>query len=80
MNNTHALAGLGGTVFGAALVALISAHFAFSADTASSWVTVAGGVAGTVGAYVQWFIRWKWPSAPPLPQMSPASQPGGPGT
>lgn len=34
---------------------------------ASLILTVLAGI----GAGIAWFIKWKWPSAPPLPEVKP---------
>ena len=67
MNSTHALTGLGGGAFGAALASVIAATWHLDPTVAANWVTVASGVAAFVGGLVVWFVKWKWPDAPPLP-------------
>lgn len=67
MNSTHGAAAIGGTAFGAALAAVIAATWHIDVGLATNWVIVASGVLGAFGAFVVWWIKWRWPDAPPLP-------------
>ena len=72
MDSTHAAAGGVGLSFGAALAGAIAGTWKLDPQTAADWVVVATGVASFVGAMVVWYIRWKYPSAPPPPQIPAA--------
>jgi len=67
MNSTHAAVGIGGTSAVAMLTVLLTGWHGFDADhaTAASWL-IANGVGG-IYALAAWFISWKWPNVPPLP-------------
>lgn len=75
MDKTHALVAAGGSGFGAALAAVIAAHFKIDINLATSWVVVLSGVIGAGGVWGAWLIKWKWPDAPPLPDLPLADQP-----
>lgn len=76
MNSSHAVAGTGGAIFGAALSAILASRFGLAPDLASAWVTVLGGATTAVGGLVLWWVHWKWPELPPLPGEQVEVSPG----
>lgn len=70
MNSTHAYAAGGGTVFGAALTSVLSGTFQIEPALAADWVSVGAGIAGFLIAMAAWWLKWKYPDAPPLPDLS----------
>lgn len=66
-SSTHALAGLGGSTLGGSIVAIISNVGHIDPAIAADWQNVIVGVGGGFLAFVAWFIKWRWPDAPPLP-------------
>ncbi len=67
MNSTHAAVGVGGSAFGALLSAAIAGTWHIDPMLAATWVGVGSGVVGTLGALAVWFLKWKFPDAPPFP-------------
>jgi hypothetical protein len=67
MDSTHAAVGVsaGGAV--GILTGLIAGTWKLDPTLASDWAMAVVGTAGFAGGWLTWFIRWKWPSAPPLP-------------
>lgn len=78
MDSTHgAAAGVGGTL-GSALTAVLASTFHWDVSLAANWVVVIMSAAGFVAALVVWWVKWKWPSAPPLPGELVEVPPGAP--
>lgn len=76
VDSTHAVAVGGGTAFGGALAAVIAGTFHLDPTLAAAWVTVAAGIAGSIGGLAVWFVKWRFPSAPPLPAVTAVPAPG----
>lgn len=67
MDSSHGAAAGGGGMFGAALAAVLASIFHWDVSLAANWVVVITTAAGAAGALAVWFVKWRWPSAPPLP-------------
>lgn len=67
MDSTHAAVGIGAGGSVGVLTGLIAGTWHLDPNLSADWAMAAVGVAGFAGGWVTWFIRWKWPSAPPLP-------------
>ncbi len=67
MDTSHGAAAAGGGAFGAALAGVLASTFHWDVNLASNWVIIITSVATGVGALVVWWIKWKYPAAPPLP-------------
>jgi hypothetical protein len=67
MNSSHGYAAGGGGVLGAAVVGVLVEQFHLSATLASNWVIISSALAVSGLGLVVWFVKWKWPDAPPLP-------------
>jgi hypothetical protein len=66
-DSTHALAGAGAGAAGGLLVAAISGTWHLDPTLVGDWVGVGMGALTFLGSVLVWWIRWKWPAAPPLP-------------
>lgn len=68
MDSTHATVGVAGISGMAALTTLLTGWHGLDGDHASAaaWLICAGF--GGAGALISWFIKWKWPTVPPLPE------------
>ena len=67
MDSTHAAVGIGAGGSVGVLAGLIAGTWHLDPTLSADWAMAVVGAAGFVGGYVTWFIRWKWPGAPPLP-------------
>lgn len=67
MDSTHAAVGIGAGGAVGILGSLIAGTWHLDPSLADDWAMALVGAAGFLGGYITWFIRWKWPSAPPLP-------------
>jgi hypothetical protein len=67
MNATHAAVGVSATSSVAMLTVLLTGFHGLDADhaAAAAWLTTTA--LGGAGMLAAWFVKWKWPSAPPLP-------------
>jgi hypothetical protein len=68
---THLAAGAGGVVGGVnvygALVTLMTGWHGMDAAHADAAASLLVYGATALGAFVVWFIAWRWPNVPPLP-------------
>jgi hypothetical protein len=78
MSASHATVGIGATSAMAALTTLLNGFHGMDSDHASAgaWLIVTG--AGAIYAGVQWWISWKYPTAPALPGELVDIPPGAP--
>ena len=70
MNQTQATVGIGGSALTAALTAALTGTFGFDASLAAAYAFLILFVLGAAYALASWFVSWKWPSAPPMPNLS----------
>jgi D-arabinose 1-dehydrogenase-like Zn-dependent alcohol dehydrogenase len=67
MNATHTATMLGGTSAVAMLTVLLTGFHGLDDThaTAAAWLISTG--VGSIGMLVAWWIKWRYPAAPPLP-------------
>ena len=72
MNQTQAagLGGLGGSALTAALTTVLTGMWGLDSTRAAAFAFIILFVLGVAYSLASWFISWKWPSAPPLPNLS----------
>jgi hypothetical protein len=78
MSASHATVGIGATSAMAALTTLLNGFHGIDSDHASAaaWLLITGG--GAIYAGIQWWISWKYPTAPALPGELVDIPPGAP--
>jgi hypothetical protein len=78
MSASHATVGIGATSAMAALTTLLNGFHGMDSDHASAaaWLLITGG--GAIYAGIQWWISWKYPTAPALPGELVDIPPGAP--
>jgi hypothetical protein len=69
ITNSLSVAG-GGLIAGALTGALASVHV----PSPDNWATLALAAGAGGYALLAWYVRWKWPGAPPLPTLGQAAQ------
>ena len=71
MNQTQAIgAGLGGSALTTALTTVLTGWRGLDAAQAAAYAFIILFILGAVYSLASWFISWKWPSAPPMPNLS----------
>ena len=70
MNQTQATVGIGGSALTAALTTALTGTFGLDAAHAAAYAFIILFILGAVYSLASWFVSWKWPSVPPLPNLS----------
>ena len=70
MNQTQATAGIGGSALTAALTTALTGVEGLDAAHAAAYAFIILFVLGGAYSLAAWFVSWKWPSAPSLPNLS----------
>ena len=70
MNQTQATAGIGGSALTAAVTTALTGVGDIDAAHAAAYAFIILFVLGAAYSLVAWFVGWKWPSAPSLPNLS----------
>jgi glucan phosphoethanolaminetransferase (alkaline phosphatase superfamily) len=69
MDSTHAAVGLGGISATAMLTTLLTGWHNLDAAHAAAAAGLTVGALGTFGGYAAWYVKWKYPTVPPLPTV-----------
>lgn len=70
MNASHAAVAGISTAFTAYLTTILTGYHGLDAAHAAAWSGLCVTLIGAVYALIAWWVKWRWPSAPPLPEMS----------
>src|SRR3954466_1713370 len=70
MNQTQTTVGIGGSALTAALTTVLTYLYQLDTATAAAFAFVILFIFGAAYSLVSWFVYWKWPSAPLLPNLS----------
>ena len=70
MNQTQATVGIGGSALTAALTTALTGVNGLDAAHAAACAFLILFVLGAAYSLAAWFVGWKWPSAPPMPNLS----------
>jgi hypothetical protein len=76
MDSSHATIGVGSGAAVGVLTGILAGTWKMDPKLAANWAMAIIGAAGGGWALALWFIKWKYPDAPPLPGELVALDPG----